>query len=137
MTSIISEHCLLLNVHSSMHIKKLQDCKEIISGDNCRLREILNPLKDELTIRYSMAHAVVAPGDTTFRHRLTGSEVYYIISGKGIMYIDSEDRNVGEGDTVYIPPRAIQCIKNTGEEELVFICIVAPPWKLDDEEILR
>lgn len=120
-----------------MYIKKLNECKEIISGDNCRLREILNPLKDELSIRYSMAHARVAPGDTTFRHRLTGSEVYYIITGKGIMYIGSEEKEVGEGDTVYIPPGAVQCIKNTGEEELVFICLVDPPWKAEDEEILQ
>jgi mannose-6-phosphate isomerase-like protein (cupin superfamily) len=118
-----------------MYIKKLNDCKEIISGDNCLLREILNPLKDELSIRYSMAHARVAPGESTLKHRLAGSEVYYIIKGKGIMYIDSEEREAGEGDTVYIPPHSMQSIKNTGEEELIFMCIVDPPWKGEDEEI--
>ena len=119
-----------------MYIKKLNDCKEIISGDNCRLREILNPLKDELSIRYSLAHAKVAPGDTTLKHRLAGLEVYYIITGKGIMYIDSEEREVQGGHTVYIPPQSMQCIKNTGEDELVFICIVDPPWTSDAEEVL-
>jgi mannose-6-phosphate isomerase-like protein (cupin superfamily) len=119
-----------------MYIRNLYDCKEINSGDNCRLREILNPLKDKLSIHYSMAHAKVAPGDTTFKHTLKTSEVYYIIEGEGLMYIDSEEKKVSAGYTVYIPPGSVQCIKNTCDKELVFLCIVDPPWKADDEEIL-
>jgi len=55
----------------------IKDCEEFIAGDNCALREILHPDKADLTLRYSLAHAVVKPGDTTWLHRLRTSEVYY------------------------------------------------------------
>ena len=37
----------------SMLIKDLRKCEEIIAGDNSILRELLNPLKENLKIRYS------------------------------------------------------------------------------------
>jgi len=44
---------------------------------------------------------------------------------------------VQENDVVYIPPNSIQSIKNSGEEDLVFLCIVEPTWKPEDEEIQK
>ncbi len=118
-----------------MFIRDLNDCEEFTAGDNCRLREILHPDKADLALRYSLAHAVVKAGDTTWEHRLRTSEVYYIIEGKGIMHIDGESRPVRPGSTVYIPPMAKQCITNSGEKDLTFICIVDPAWREEDEEI--
>lgn len=119
-----------------MFIRELRDCPEFIAGDNCMLREILHPDKAELALRYSLAHAVVKPGDTTREHRLRSSEVYYILEGDGIMHIDGESRSVRPGSTVYIPPEARQCITNSGGKDLRFICIVDPAWRKDDEEAL-
>ena len=73
-----------------MFIRKLKDCEEFIAGDNCTLREILHPDKENLALRYSLAHAIVKPGDTTWRHRLKTSEVYYILEGEGVMHIEDE-----------------------------------------------
>ncbi len=100
------------------------------------LREILHPDKDDLLIHYSLAHAVVKPGDTTWAHRLRTSEVYYIIEGEGIMHINDENAQVRPGSTVYIPPLATQNITNSGKIDLKFICIVDPAWQKDDEEIV-
>jgi mannose-6-phosphate isomerase-like protein (cupin superfamily) len=119
-----------------MLIRELRDCEEFTAGDNCRLREILHPRKEELSLRYSLAHAVVKPGDTTWLHRLKTSEVYYIIEGEGIVHIDEESAPVRPGSTVYIPPRAKQCITNSGTTDLTFICIVDPAWQKEDEEVL-
>ena len=118
-----------------MFIRRLSDSPEFTAGDNCRLREILHPDKEELALRYSLAHAVVAPGQTTWLHRLRTSEVYYVLSGEGVMRIDGETSAVGPGDTVYIPPRAEQCIHNPGTSDLVFLCIVDPAWRKEDEEV--
>lgn len=119
-----------------MFIRDLKDCEEFIAGDNCTLREILHPGKAGLELRYSLAHAVVKPGLTTWKHRLKTSEVYYILQGEGMMHIDGESAPVRPGSTVYIPPRAIQSITNTGDRDLVFICIVDPAWRREDEEVL-
>ncbi len=119
-----------------MFIRELKDCEEFIAGDNCTLREILHPDKEALALRYSLAHAVVKPGDTTWSHRLKTSEVYYIIEGEGTMHIDDESARVQPGSTIYIPPLAKQSITNSGLSDLRFICIVDPAWRKEDEAVL-
>jgi mannose-6-phosphate isomerase-like protein (cupin superfamily) len=120
-----------------MFIKDLKKCEEIIAGDNTTLRELLNPLKENILIRYSLAHAKVKPGDISYAHRLKSSEVYYILEGEGEVYIDSEKEKVSAGQAIYIPPNSIQRIKNTGISDLVFLCIVDPAWKPEDEEVVE
>jgi mannose-6-phosphate isomerase-like protein (cupin superfamily) len=117
-----------------MFIRSLNDCPAFSAGDNCTLREILHPDKADLALRYSLAHAVVTPGQTTWLHTLRTSEVYYILSGEGIMHIDGERAPVRPGETVYIPPKAKQQITNNGSADLVFLCIVDPAWRIEDEE---
>lgn len=119
-----------------MFVRKLKDCPKFISGDNCILREMLHRDKGDFSIRYSLAHAKLPKGKTTIPHRLKTSEVYYILKGNGIMHIDKESRKVKTGDTVYIPPRSTQYIKNTEKTALEFLCIVDPAWMKEDEEVL-
>ncbi|MDA0771580.1 MAG: cupin domain-containing protein [Cyanobacteria bacterium] len=118
-----------------MYIRKLMDCEEFIAGDNTMLREILHPDKAPLDLRYSLAHAKVPIGKTTYLHSLKTSEIYYILEGKGKMFINDECATLEPGDTVYIPPNAKQCIENISDQELVFICIVDPAWKEEDEVV--
>ncbi len=119
-----------------MFIRELNDCPEFIAGDGCMLREILHPDKADLKVRYSLAHAVVKPGDTTRVHRLRTSEVYYIMEGEGVMHINAESAPVRPGSTIYIPPMSKQSITNPGDRDLKFICIVDPAWQKKDEEVL-
>ena len=125
-----------MRVDSIMFVRDLGDCEEFIGGDKSILRELFNPLKDDLKLRYSLAHAIVKPGKTTAFHKLKNSEVYFILKGKGKMYIDEESREVKEGQAIYIPSESKQRIENIGKEDLVFLAIVDPAWKSEDEEIL-
>ncbi|MGF1460134.1 MAG: cupin domain-containing protein [Leptolyngbyaceae cyanobacterium] len=118
-----------------MLVRNLQDCDMFIAGDHTQLRELLHPDKQPLALRYSLAHAVVPVGQTSVDHALKTSEVYYIISGQGDMYINEETQTVSAGDAIYIPPKARQHIHNTGSEPLVFICIVDPAWQAEDETV--
>ena len=121
-----------------MRIRKLQECDEFTAGDDTRLRELLHPgRKYPFGGRYSLAHAVVAAGQATLHHRLKSDEVYYFLSGKGRMHVDSETADVEAGDVVEIPPGSTQWIENTGNEELAFLCIVDPAWRAEDEEVDR
>jgi mannose-6-phosphate isomerase-like protein (cupin superfamily) len=117
-------------------IRDLTDCEEIIAGDRAVLRELLHPDKADLKISYSLAHAIVKPGQASLQHRLKTSEVYYILEGEGIMYIDDESAEVHPGHAVYVPPNSTQYIKNTGSSDLRFLCIVDPAWRQEDEEVL-
>jgi mannose-6-phosphate isomerase-like protein (cupin superfamily) len=120
-----------------MFVRSLWDCEEFVAGDGSILRELLHPDKEDLTIRYSLAHAKVPPGQATKSHKLATTEVYYIIAGSGQMSIDDEMQAVGPGCAVYIPPGAVQFIENTGDEDLLFLCIVDPAWRPEDEEVIE
>lgn len=111
-----------------MLIRDLDSCEEFVGGDGSFLRELLHAQKGDFAFRYSLAHAVVKPGKVTKPHQLKFSEVYYILEGKGLMYIDDEKSAVWQGCVVYIPPLARQYIKNIGDRDLKFLCIVDPAW---------
>ncbi len=119
-----------------MNINKLEEQPEFVAHDNSILRQLLHPETHNLPINYSLSHAKVSAFTKTLPHKLTTSEAYYILEGKGIMYIDEEKSEVGVGDAIFIPPNAVQFIENTQAEELVFLCIVEPAWKEENEEIL-
>ncbi|OLP19267.1 mannose-6-phosphate isomerase [Leptolyngbya sp. 'hensonii'] len=118
-----------------MLVRKLNDCPEFVAGDGTLLRELLHPDKQPIDLRYSLAQAIVPGGQTSTPHALTTSEVYYILSGTGEMHIDGEVQVLEPGDAVYIPPQAKQFIHNLGDEPLLFICIVDPAWRKEDETV--
>jgi mannose-6-phosphate isomerase-like protein (cupin superfamily) len=119
-----------------MFIRDLHTCYEIIAGDETTLRELLHPDKAGLEIRYSLAHATAKPGQSSRPHKLKTSEVYYILEGEGIMYVDDKSAKVRSGQIVYIPPNSVQYIQNIGNSDLRFLCIVDPAWRPEDEEVL-
>ena len=119
-----------------MFIRDLPDCEEFRAGDGSLLRELLHPGKTKLEIHYSLARAIVKPGQTSQPHALKTSEVYYILEGRGIMHIDDESADVHPQQAIYIPPLARQYIHNPGNTDLCFLCIVDPAWRAEDEELL-
>lgn len=119
-----------------MFTRDLKECTEIIAGDATLLKEIFHPDKDGVNLRYSLAHARLQPGTSSKPHKLRTSEVYYILSGEGVMHINDETGHVRTDQTVYIPPDALQHIENTGTQELVFLAIVDPAWRKKDEYVM-
>jgi mannose-6-phosphate isomerase-like protein (cupin superfamily) len=108
--------------------------------DRSLLCELLHPDKVPGAggLGCSVAHAIVPPGEATLSHMLERStELYYLLSGTGMMHIDDEQAPVREGQIILIPPGARQFIKNTGALDLVFLCIVSPKWRADDEILCR
>ena len=98
--------------------------------DGSTIRSILDrtnaPVKNQ-----SLAEATVPAGCATQRHyhRLS-EEFYFILEGCGTMEIDGEQREVGHGDAILIPPGAWHTI--TARETLRFHCCCAPPYSHDD-----
>ncbi len=119
-----------------MFIRNLRTCDEIIAGDETILRELLHPDKSDLQIHYSLAHATLKSGQSSLPHKLKTSEVYYILEGEGIMYVDDESAKIHSGQAVYVPPNSVQYIQNTENSDLKFLCIVDPAWRPQDEEVL-
>ena len=110
---------------------------EFLAGDHTRLRELLHPAKQPLALGYSMAHGILAPGARSKRHRLTSSEVYYIIAGRGRLIVDDAVVAVEPGSVVYVPPGGTQSLDNIGSTDIEFLCLVDPAWRPEDEEVLE
>jgi mannose-6-phosphate isomerase-like protein (cupin superfamily) len=120
-----------------MLIRDIAGSKEIIAGDNTLLKELFNPLKDDLKVRYSFAVGRVQQGGQTYLHRLKNSEVYFFLKGTAEITVNGETAVVGASQAVYVPPGASQQVENVGGEELLFVCIVDPAWREEDEKILE
>jgi mannose-6-phosphate isomerase-like protein (cupin superfamily) len=120
-----------------MFVRRFDDCQEFMAGDDSVLREFLHPKKANLRIHYSLALARVLPRKKTKLHKLKTSEVYYIVEGRGLMHINGESCEVGPQCVIYIPPDSKQYLENTGDCDLLFLCIVDPAWCRQDEEILE
>jgi mannose-6-phosphate isomerase-like protein (cupin superfamily) len=119
-----------------MIIKRLADGPGFKAGDASWLRELLRPAGDTPDIRYSLAHAEVAPGGRTRPHRLKAAEVYYVLEGRGLMHVGDETARIEAGEAVYVPPGAVQSVENAGPGRLAFLCVVDPAWTPDGEEVL-
>ena len=97
--------------------------------ERCRILECSNSDNDQ---ECSIAQASVAPGVSTRWHRLRDTaERYVILQGRGRVEIGIlAPREVGPGDVVLIPPFCPQRIANTGTEELVFLAICTPRFRV-------
>ena len=117
-----------------MYVRRLADCEEIVANDGSRLRELLHPDRHGPELPYSAAFARVEPGGATFPHRLREeTEIYYILQGVGRMHVDREVAEVTPGDVVAIPAGAEQWIECTADEPLLFLCLVSPPWRAEND----
>jgi len=118
-----------------MIIKDLADCRYFRAMDNTLLCELLHPERENLDLPYSIAHAILQPGETSIPHRLkTSAEVYFILVGKGEMHINRDVSQVLAGQAVLIPPGSWQHIRNSGDIALKVLCLVSPGWRVEDEE---
>ena len=86
----------------------------------------------------SLCHCVLGPGEATVPHCLEQqTEVYYILSGMGEMHIGNKEAKISSGQTVPVPPGAVQWVANTGTDDLVFLAICQPQWREEDERVGR
>lgn len=101
---------------------------EYFTDERCHILELVNTPDDS---GMSIARARVEPGVTTKQHRVAGTtERYVVLEGAGRVQIEGlGEQDVGVGDVVIIPPGVPQAITNTGEQDLVFLCICTPRFE--------
>jgi mannose-6-phosphate isomerase-like protein (cupin superfamily) len=109
---------------------KEDPAKTYFSGEGCFINELFNEVNHS---GGSIAKATVKPEMITENHLLSETdEWYYILEGKGEMYLNGQ--SIGEvkrGETVHIPQDTPQYIKNIGSEDLVFLCFCTPAFKME------
>ena len=115
-----------------MDIVNQRDAVPFTTVDGSTIRELLAH-RNSCIRQQSLAEARLAVGAATVpHHHAETEEIYYILSGTADMTLDGETRPVGPGDAIAIPPGARHTIRNTGPEELVFLCTCAPGYEHAD-----
>lgn len=99
--------------------------QEFFTSEGCYILELSNSAEDPAS---SIARARVSPGATTRWHRVRDiAERYIILEGRGRVEVGGLlPREVAPGDVVLIPPDCRQRITNTGERDLIFLCVCTP-----------
>jgi mannose-6-phosphate isomerase-like protein (cupin superfamily) len=99
----------------------------------------IRPLIDRTTApvtQCSLAEEILPPGHSvTPHHHEVLEEIYYILSGAGLMTVGTETRAVGAGDAIYIPKQQRHTLTNTGTEPLRLLLICGPAFYFADHRI--
>jgi mannose-6-phosphate isomerase-like protein (cupin superfamily) len=88
--------------------------------------------------RLSLAEETFQPGQCIPPHWHAGlEEVYHVKMGRGQMRVGDEVAEVRTGDTILIPVDTVHSLHNDGDEVLVLLCAVSPPWRADDHHLVE
>lgn len=97
---------------------------EVWTTERCFISEIIN---DDAWPEFSLARCRVEAGVTTQLHGLSVLEFYVVEQGRGRMRVgDDPPFDIGPGDSIRIPRHAPQSVANTGDSDLVFLCLCTP-----------
>jgi mannose-6-phosphate isomerase-like protein (cupin superfamily) len=120
-----------------MDIRNINNVPAFTTKDGSEIRELLAD-RNSCIRRQSLAEARLPSGASTTPHHHPGTEeIYYILVGTALMTIGDEQRAVGPGDAIAIPPGQVHTIANNGAETLVFLCCCAPGYQDADTVLGR
>jgi quercetin dioxygenase-like cupin family protein len=101
----------------------------VISADDVEPESWSDPVRGEVGFRtifggpttetdFTAGVGELEPGGWLGHHRHDPAEIYYVLSGEGVLTIDGEDHPVSAGSAVHIPGNAEHAIRNTGDRPL-------------------
>lgn len=120
-----------------MDIRNRDRVDSFTTKDGSQIRELLAH-RNSCIARQSLAEATLPPGASTTPHyHPQTEEIYYILTGQGLMRIETDTAEVGPGDAIAIPPGRTHEITNTGSVPLVFLCCCAPGYEHADTVLVE
>jgi mannose-6-phosphate isomerase-like protein (cupin superfamily) len=97
----------------------------------------IRPLVDRTTsgvTQCSLAEEMLPPGcAVTAHYHREIEEIYYVVSGSGLMTVGDETRKVNAGDAVYVPRCHRHTLRNTGSEPIRLILVCGPAFFYEDQ----
>ena len=116
-----------------MQIINIADCPDYVAPDLAVAKEFMSPRVSGFQ-NLSIAEITIPPGVTVKKHyHLKSEEVYHIVSGSGVMFIDGEESKMLPGQAVSIKIGQWHSISNVSETPLVMIVTCAPAWTPEDQ----
>lgn len=116
----------------NMYKRNLKEISGFIAKDGSYVKEVINPrifdVKD-----YSIAFAIIK-GSTKMHYHKTSEEVYFVLKGRGKMFLDDKWFDIKEGDFIVIKPGIKHKVM---ADEIHIICYSHPSYKDDDTVCLE
>lgn len=98
---------------------------------------VIRPLIDRTTsdvTQCSLAEEMLPPGcAVTPHHHREIEEIYYVVSGHGLMTVGDETRDVYAGDAVFVPRGHRHSLRNIGAEAIRLILVCGPAFFYEDQ----
>jgi len=115
-----------------MDVKNLNEVPVFTTKDGSEIRELLAH-RNSAIVNQSLAEARIQVGGCTAEHyHPVAEEIYYITHGTARIHIGDEEREVGVGDTIAIPPGTRHKLWNIGDDTLRLLCCCAPAYEHED-----
>jgi len=118
-----------------MIVKNRNQSSVISTRHGSEIRPLIDRTTSEIT-QCSLAEEILPPGKAVtphHHHRL--EEIYYILSGRGLMTVGDEKREVSAGDAIFIPRNHRHTLENTGAEPIRLLLVCGPAFFFEDEII--
>lgn len=115
---------------------------KVVNRDSANILNTLHgseirPLIDRTTSNIttcSLAEEVLPPGRAvTPHHHNELEEIYYILSGTGLMTVGDERQPVGPGDAIFVPRGNRHTLENTGPDPIRLLLVCGPAFYKEDE----
>ena len=105
-------------------MRNLARAEPFTTRDGSTIRELLGLPTSALVRNQSLAEATLAPGlATELQYHRESEEIYFLLDG--------EERGVGPGDAILVPPGAWHTLR-AGEDGARLLCCCAPPYRHED-----
>lgn len=95
---------------------------EMDGADGVMMRMLIGP--DDNVPTFNMRLFEVAPGGYTPRHTHDWEHEVYVLAGEGVVLENGQDKPISAGNCIYVPPNEDHQFRNTGSENLKFLCLV-------------
>ncbi|HKV42126.1 MAG TPA: cupin domain-containing protein [Blastocatellia bacterium] len=116
-----------------MIVKNRDQANVIHTRHGSELRPLIDRTTCEIT-RCSLAEEILPPGAAvTPHHHQELEEIYYILSGAGVMTVGDESLAVGAGDAIYVPRNCMHSLDNTGSGPIRLLVACGPAFYYEDE----
>jgi quercetin dioxygenase-like cupin family protein len=116
---------------STMKITRLENCGSTavaMDGASGAFKQV--PIgKADGSPNFSIRVFTVEPGGHTPHHSHESEHLNYVISGAGEVVEGEIPRAVRPGDFIFVAPNELHQYRNTGDQPLVFMCMVPSEYE--------
>ncbi len=114
------------------YFSSVYDMDTVYNVCNQILREVIS------LSNVSMAHVIMEPENVSLLHKHNKmTEVYYILNGKGVLYLGDKAYQVNDDNCIIIPKQIPHKLRNTENVNLEHLVFAIPPFNPSDVILLE